>query len=81
MVAGATCQAGKIYLFAFRAAHTAHGSFLARGQIGAIAPGLHHSHSYTGSEPCLRPTPQLHGNAGSLTHWERPGIEPQPHGS
>uniref|UniRef100_A0A8D0RRC0 Glycerophosphodiester phosphodiesterase domain containing 1 n=1 Tax=Sus scrofa TaxID=9823 RepID=A0A8D0RRC0_PIG len=31
----------------------------ARGRIGAIAAGLHHSHSNTGSEPHLRSTPQL----------------------
>ena len=29
-----------------------------------------------GSEPHLWPTPQLMGNARSLTHWARPGIEP-----
>ena len=31
----------------------------ARGQIRAIAAGLHHSHSNAGSEPHLLPTPQL----------------------
>ena len=31
----------------------------ARGRIRAIAAGLHHSHSNTGSEPHLRSTPQL----------------------
>ena len=31
----------------------------ARGRIGAVAAGLHHSHSNTRSEPCLRPIPQL----------------------
>ena len=31
----------------------------ARGQIGAVAAGLQHSHSNGGSELCLRPTPQL----------------------
>ena len=30
-----------------------------RGQIGAIAAGLHHSHSNAESELSLRPTPQL----------------------
>ena len=29
----------------------------ARGRIGAVATGLHHSHSNAGSEPHLRPTP------------------------
>ena len=60
----------------FRATPVAYGSFRARGRIGA---------------GCCRPTPQpqqcrigaesrtyttAHGNAGSLTHWARPGIEP-----
>ena len=43
-----------------RAAPEAYGSSQARGQIGARAVDLHHSHS----------------NTGSLTHWVRPGIEP-----
>ena len=30
-----------------------YGGFQARGQIRAVASGLHHSHSNTGSEPCL----------------------------
>ena len=30
-----------------------------RGQIGAVATGLRQSHSNTGSEPHLQPTPQL----------------------
>ena len=29
------------------------------GQIGAVAAGLHHSHSNAGSKPSLWPTPQL----------------------
>ena len=49
-----------IYLFLlFRAKPTAYGSSQARGQIGAVAAGLHHSHSDAGSELRLRPTPQL----------------------
>ena len=51
-----------IYLFLlFRAAPMAYGGFQARGQIRATAASLHHSHS----------------NAGSLTHWAGPGIEPE----
>jgi len=30
-----------------------------RGPIGPVATGLRQSHSNTGSEPCLQPTPQL----------------------
>ena len=35
------------------------GGSQARGRIRAVAAGLHYSHSKTGSEPCLQPTPQL----------------------
>ena len=55
----------------FRAALAAYGSSQARRQIRAVAVGLRHSHSNTGSELCLRPTPQL-----SATYWVRPGIKP-----
>ena len=49
-----------LFLFYFfRTAPTAHGGPQARGQIGAVATGLRHSHSNTGSEPHLGPTPQL----------------------
>ena len=41
------------------AAPSAYGGSHARGQIRAIATGLHQSHSNEGSEPRLRPTPQL----------------------
>ena len=49
-----------LYFGLFRTTSMAYGSSLARGQIGAVAPGLRHSHS----------------NTGSLTHWARPGIKP-----
>ena len=38
---------------------TACGDSQARGQIGAIATGLHQSHGNSGSEPRLQTTPQL----------------------
>ena len=47
------------FFFFFRATLVAYGSCQARGQSGAVAASLHHSHS----------------NARSLTHWVRPGIE------
>ena len=47
------------FFFFSRAALTAYGGSQARGLIGAVAAGLHHSHSNSGSEPLLRPTPQL----------------------
>ena len=37
----------------------AYGGSQARGLIGAVATGLHQSHSNAGSEPRLQPTPQL----------------------
>ena len=47
------------FLFLFRTARKVYGGFQARSQIGAVATGLHHSQSNTGSELWLRPTPQL----------------------
>ena len=38
---------------------SAYGGSQARGPIGAVAAGLHHSHSNTRSKPCVQPTPQL----------------------
>ena len=47
-------------LFTFsRAALVAYGGSQARGPIGAIATGLRQSHSNSGSELRLQPTPQL----------------------
>ena len=55
-----TMLSGFFCLFAFsRAAPTAYGDSQARGLIGAVANGLHQSHSNSGTEPCLRPTSQL----------------------
>ena len=47
-------------LFAFsRATPAAYGGSQARGPIGAVAAGLHQSHSNVGSEPHLQLAPQL----------------------
>ena len=43
----------------FKAPPPAYVGFQARGQIQAVATGLHHSHTNVGSDPRLRPTPQL----------------------
>ena len=43
----------------FRAAPTTYGGSQARDRMGAVAAGLHHSHSNAGSELRLQPTPQL----------------------
>ena len=47
------------FFLLFRATPAAYGGSQARAQIGAVAAGLHHSHSNTRSEPSLPPTPQL----------------------
>ena len=54
----------KIVFFFFlllraQARRQAHGGSQARGQIGAVAAGLHNSHNNVRSEPHLRPTLQL----------------------
>ena len=60
-----------LFFFGFSGTHLQHMEVL----TGAIAAGLHHSHSNTGSK--LWPTyTTAHSNAGSLTHWAGPGIEP-----
>ena len=47
-------------LFAFsKAAPVTYGGSQGRDRIGAVATGLHQSHSNAGSEPRLQPTPQL----------------------
>ena len=56
-----------LFFCLFRAAPVAHGGSQARGQIGAVATGLHHSHSNTRAKPHLQPT-TAHSNTGSLTH-------------
>ena len=49
-----------VFFFAVSwATPAAYGSSQARGRIGAVASGLHQSHSNVGSEPCLQLTPQL----------------------
>ena len=50
-----------ILFFAFFSggAPVAYGGSQARGEIGAVAVGLHHSHGNTRSNLRLRPTPQL----------------------
>ena len=48
-----------LFFLFFRAAPVAYGGSQARGQIRAVAAGLHHSHSKARSEPRLQLTPQL----------------------
>ena len=65
------------FLFVFsRAAPAAYGGSHTRGPIGAVAASLQQSHSNTGSKLHLWSIyTTAHGNAGSLTHWARPGIK------
>ena len=58
--------------FLFRAASVAYGSPSTRGRIRVVAAGLHHTHSNSGSETHAT----AHGNAESITHQARSGIEP-----
>ena len=46
----------------------AYGGSQARGQIGAAAPSLYHSHGNDRSEPHLQPTPQFAATTDPLTH-------------
>ena len=48
----------------FRATPAVNGGSQARDLIGAVAAGLHHSHSNTRSEPRLQPTPWLTATPG-----------------
>ena len=60
------------------AAPAAYGDSQARGPIGAVATGLHQSHSNVRSEPRLQPTPQLGAVATGLHHssWQRRIVNP-----
>ena len=61
-----------------RAAPTAYGGSQARGPTGAVATGLHQSHSKVVSEPRLQPVSQLMTTPDpqSTEPGQRPGIKP-----
>ena len=63
------------------AAPAAYGGSQARGLIGAAATGLRQSHSNTGSEPHLQPTPQLMATPDRQPTEQGQGMNLQPHGS
>ena len=48
-----------LFIFLFRTAPVAYGSFKARGQIRAATAGVYLSHSNARSELSLQPAPQL----------------------
>ena len=64
----------------FRPAPSAYGSSQARSWIRATAAGLCHSHSNTGSEPHLWPTPQLMAMPGLWPTEQGQRSNLQPHG-
>ena len=71
-----------IFVFClFRAVLAAYGGFQARGQIGAVAAGLHHSHSNERSESPLWPTPQLTAMLDPQPTDRGQRLKLQPHGS
>ena len=49
--------------------------------MGAVAARLRQSHSNAGSDPRLRPTPQLMATPDSQPTEQGQGSNPQPHGS
>ena len=71
-----------IYLFIFsRTAPAAHGGAQDMGLIRAVATSLHQRHSNSGSEPLLRPTPQLMATPNPQPTEGGQGSNLQPHGS
>ena len=64
----------------FRAAPVAYESSQVRGRIWATAAGLHHSHSDTGYEPHLPPTPQLTATLDPQPTERGQGSDLCPHG-
>ena len=72
-----------IYFFAFcllRAAPATYGGSQAGGLIGVVAASLHHSHSNAGSEPYLRPTPELMAMPDPRPIERGLGLNLHPHG-
>ena len=59
----------------------AYGGSQASGLIGAVAAGLHQSHSSARSEPRLRPIPQLTTTPDPQPTERGKGLNPKPHGS
>ena len=59
----------------------AYGGSQSRGQIGAVAAGLRHSHSNGRSKPHLQPTPQLTAMPDPLPTERGQGLNWHPHGS
>ena len=67
-------------LFFFKVKPEAYGNSQARGRIRATAAGLHHSHSNSGSRPCLQPTSQLTATRDPWPTDQGWGSNLHPHG-
>ena len=65
----------------FRATPKAYEVSQPRGQIGAMAASLHHSHSNKGSKLHLWPTPQLTATPDPQPTERGQGLNPHPHGA
>ena len=63
-------------LFFLKATPTAYGSSQASGQIGAVASGLHHSHSNAQIQSMSVTYTTAHSNTRSLTQQVKPWMEP-----
>ena len=68
------------FFLLFRATPVAYGSSWARGQTGATAAGLYHSHSSAGSKSLLQPTPQLTATPDPRPTEGSQGWKLYPHG-
>jgi len=65
------------FFFAFsRTTPVAYGGSQAKDLIGAVAAGLHQSHSNAGFQTASAAYTRAQSNARSLTHGVRPGIKP-----
>ena len=67
-----------VFFCLFRAAPVGYGGSQARGPIGTVAAGVMPEPQQCRIRAVSVTCTTVHGNAGSLTHWERPGMEPSP---
>ena len=65
-----------LFVFCLPTVPVACGASQARGQIGAVATGLHHSPGHSQIQAVSAIYTTARSNAESLTHRVRPGIEP-----
>ena len=68
------------FCFCFLGPHPQHTEVPRLGVESAAVAGSHHSHSNTGSDPHLQPTPQLMATPDPRHTEQGQGLNPQPHG-